>query len=94
MTTLCDTRRCRVSQVAFHLPQGNDVRTAETPTTVERVAADIDEIVHLAFFPGRQDTLAGEREIKKALRKLLFKSTLHEDEKLFEKAYRYIRQYY
>ena len=55
---------------------------------------DIDEIVRLVRFPGWQDTLAGEREIKKALRKALFKYKLHADEELFEKAYNYIRQYY
>lgn len=72
----------------------NEVKTAETPIMVERVVADIDEIVRLVRFPGWQDTLAGEREIKKALRKALFKYKLHGDEELFEKAYSYIRQYY
>lgn len=72
----------------------NEVKTAETPIMVERVVADIDEIVRLVRFPGWQDTLAGEREIKKALRKSLFKYKLHADEELFEKAYSYIRQYY
>jgi len=72
----------------------NEVKTAETPIMVERVVADIDEIVRLVRFPGWQDTLAGEREIKKALRKALFKYKLHADEDLFEKAYSYIRQYY
>ena len=72
----------------------NEVKTAETPVIVERVVADIDEIVRLVRFPGWQDTLAGEREIKKALRKALFKYKLHADEELFDKAYRYIRQYY
>ena len=72
----------------------NEVKTAETPIMVERVVADIDEIVRLVRFPGWQDTLAGEREIKKALRKSLFKYKLHADEDLFEKAYSYIRQYY
>ena len=56
--------------------------------------ADIDEIVRLVRFPGWQSTLAGEREVKKALRKALFKYKLHADEELFEKAYSYIRQYY
>ena len=56
--------------------------------------AGIDEIVRLVRFPGWQDTLAGEREIKKALRKALFKYKLHADVELFEKAYSYIRQYY
>lgn len=72
----------------------NEVKTAETPIMVERVVTDIDEIVRLVRFPGWQDTLAGEREIKKALRKSLFKYKLHDDEDLFEKAYSYIRQYY
>ncbi len=72
----------------------NEVKTAETPIMVERVVADIDEIVRLVRFPGWQETLAGEREIKKALRKSLFKYKLHADEELFEKSYSYIRQYY
>ena len=72
----------------------NEVKTAETPIIVERVVADIDEIVRLVRFPGWQNTLAGEREVKKALRKSLFKYKLHTDEELFEKAYSYIRQYY
>jgi type I restriction enzyme, R subunit len=55
---------------------------------------DIDEIVRLVRFPGWQGTQAGEREVKKALRKALFKYKLHADEELFEKAYTYIRQYY
>ncbi|WP_197488569.1 type I restriction endonuclease subunit R [Methylomonas koyamae] len=72
----------------------NEVKTADTPIIVERVVADIDEIVRLVRFPGWQNTLAGEREVKKALRKSLFKYKLHADEELFEKAYSYIRQYY
>jgi type I restriction enzyme R subunit len=72
----------------------NEVKTAETPIMVERVVADIDEIVRFVRFPGWQGTQAGEREVKKALRKALFKYKLHADEELFEKAYSYIRQYY
>ena len=72
----------------------NEVKTAETPILVERVVADIDEIVRLVRFPGWQSTQAGEREVKKALRKALFKYKLHADEDLFEKAYSYIKQYY
>jgi type I restriction enzyme R subunit len=66
----------------------NEVKTAETPIMVERVVADIDEIVRLVRFPGWQGTQAGEREVKKAL----FKYKLHADEELFEKAYSYIQQ--
>ncbi|MGU5617659.1 type I restriction endonuclease subunit R [Aeromonas caviae] len=72
----------------------NEIKTTDTPIIVERVVADIDEIVRLVRFPGWQSTLAGEREVKKALRKALFKYKLHADEELFEKAYSYIRQYY
>lgn len=72
----------------------NEVKTADTPILVERLVTDIDEIVRLVRFPGWQGTQAGEREIKKALRKALFKYKLHADEDLFEKSYGYIRQYY
>jgi len=72
----------------------NEVKTADTPIIVERVVVDIDEIVRLVRFPGWQGTQAGEREVKKALRKALFKYKLHADEELFENAYGYIRQYY
>ena len=72
----------------------NEIKTEETPIIVERVVTDIDEIVRLVRFPGWQNTLAGEREVKKALRKALFKYRLHADEDLFDKAYSYIRQYY
>lgn len=60
---------------------------------VERVVADIDEIAS-SRFPGWQGTQAGEREVKKALRKALFKYKLHADEELFEKAFGYVREYY
>ena len=52
---------------------------------------DIDEIVR---FDGWQSTHAGEREVKLALRKTLFKYRLHQDQELFERAYGYIREYY
>ncbi len=71
-----------------------EVKSESTPIIVERIVADIDEIVRLVRFPGWQHTMAGEREVKKALRKSLFKYRLHQDEELFEKAYEYIRQYY
>ncbi len=72
----------------------NEVKTAETPIMVERVVADIDEIVRQVRFDGWQATSAGERLVKQALRKTLFRYRLHAEEELFEKAYNYIRQYY
>ena len=71
-----------------------DVKNSETPIMVERVVADIDEIVRVVRFDGWQDTHAGEREIRKALRKTLFKYKLHQDTELFDRAYGYIRTYY
>jgi type I site-specific restriction-modification system R (restriction) subunit len=70
------------------------VKSEKTPVVVERVVADIDEIVRLVRFPGWQQTAAGEREVKKALRKTLLKYQLHQDVDLFERAYSYVRQYY
>jgi len=61
---------------------------------VERVVKDIDEIVRYVRFEGWQTTSAGAREVRKALRKTLFKFKLHQDSELFEKAYGYIKQYY
>ncbi len=69
-------------------------RNPDTPVVVERIVADIDEIVRHVRFPDWQNTTAGEREVKKALRKTLFKYKLHQDTELFEKAYGYIKQYY
>lgn len=69
-------------------------KSSETPIIVEKVVEDIDEIVRVVRFPGWQKTSAGEREVKKALRKVLFKYKLHSDAELFDKAYDYIKQYY
>lgn len=71
-----------------------EVRTGDTPVIVERVVADIDEIVRQVRFPGWQQTEAGEREVKKALRRSLLKYKLHTDQDLFDRAYAYIVQYY
>ncbi len=70
------------------------VRNPETPIIVERLVGEIDSIVRMVRFAGWQNTTAGEREVKKALRKTLFNYKLHQDTELFEKAYGYIRQYY
>ena len=71
-----------------------EARNERTPILVERVVADVDEIVRHVRFEGWQKTHAGEREVKQALRKTLFKYKLHRDGELFERAYGYVRQYY
>lgn len=69
-------------------------KNGDTPIMVKRVVDDIDEIVRAVRFDGWQNTHAGEREVKMALRKTLFKYKLHQDADLFERAYGYIREYY
>ncbi len=65
-----------------------------TPIIVERVVADIDDIVEKVRFPEWQHTDEGERTVKQALRRALLKYKLHRDQELFEKAYGYIKEYY
>ena len=71
-----------------------EVRNDDTPIIVERIVDDIDEIVRLVRFDGWQTTHAGEREVKNALRKTLFRYKLHQEQDLFDRAYGYIKQYY
>jgi type I restriction enzyme R subunit len=71
-----------------------EAKNDDTPIMVERVVSDVDEIVRMVRFDGWQETHAGEREVKKALRKTLFKYKLHQDLELFDRAYQYIREYY
>jgi type I restriction enzyme R subunit len=72
----------------------SEVRNVSTPVVVERVVNDIDEIVRLVRFPGWQTTKSGEREIQKALRKVIYVKYQVKDQDLFDKAFVYIRQYY
>ncbi len=69
----------------------NEVRNNNTSVMVERIVNDIDQIVR---FPGWQQTIAGDREVKQALRKTLLKYKLHQEQDLFDRAYEYIKQYY
>jgi type I restriction enzyme R subunit len=71
-----------------------EVRNQHTPVVVERIVADVDDIVRTVRFPGWQQTIAGEREVKQALRKTLFKYKLHQQQDIFDRAYAYIEQYY
>ena len=71
-----------------------EAKNEKTPIMVERVVNDIDEIVRVVRFDGWQNTHAGERQVKLALRKTLFKYKLHQDQELFNRAYGYVTQYY
>ncbi|MDQ7835589.1 MAG: HsdR family type I site-specific deoxyribonuclease [Humidesulfovibrio sp.] len=71
-----------------------EVKNGKTPMMIERIVTDIDEIVRLVRFPGWQNTKAGEREVQKALRKVIYVKYQVKDQDLFDKAFGYIRQYY
>ncbi len=71
-----------------------ELKTDQTPAIVERIVNDIDEIVRVVRFDGWQNTIPGERDVQKSLRKTLLKYQLHKDEELFHKTYAYIKAYY
>ncbi|MEH6472224.1 MAG: HsdR family type I site-specific deoxyribonuclease [Halopseudomonas sp.] len=71
-----------------------ELKNEETPAVVERIVTDIDAIVRIVRFPGWQNTVGGEREVQKSLRKALLKYKLHKDQALFDRAYAYIKAYY
>ncbi len=71
-----------------------EVKNGKTPIVIERIVTDIDEIVRMVRFPGWQNTKAGEREVQKALRKVIYIKYQVKDQDLFDKAFWYVRQYY
>jgi len=71
-----------------------EAKNSNTHIIVERIVADIDEIVKTVRFPDWQHTTLGERLVQKELRRTLLKYKLYTDQDLFDKAYGYIRQYY
>ncbi len=71
-----------------------EAKSKNTHIIVERIVADIDEIVKNVRFPDWQHIPQGERLVQKELRKTLLKYKLHTDQELFEHAYEYVKQYY
>ena len=71
-----------------------EAKVEKTPVIIKQIVEDIDDVVKVTRFEGWQWTIAGEREIRKALRKTLLKYQLHKEEELFDKAYNYIREHY
>lgn len=72
----------------------NGVKNSNTPVIVERIVKDIDDIVHIVRFDGWQDTVAGRKEVKKALRSVISVKYKIKDREVFDKAYGYVEQYY
>jgi len=72
----------------------NNVKNRATPIIVERIVKDIDDIVRIVRFDGWQNTTAGKQEVKKALRSVVWIKYKIKDVDVFDKAYKYIEQYY
>jgi len=56
-----------------------ELKADQTPAVVECIVVDIDAIVRVVRFPCWQDTIGGEREVQKSLRKASLKYKLHTD---------------
>lgn len=72
----------------------NSIKNKATPIIVERIVKDIDDIVKIVRFDGWQNTTAGKQEVKKALRSVVWIKYKIKDVDVFDKAYKYIEQYY
>ncbi len=72
----------------------NGVRNDKTPIIVERVVNDIDGIVKIVRFDGWQNTTEGQKEVKKALRSIIWIKYKLKNQEVFDRAYSYIEQYY
>lgn len=72
----------------------NSVRNDKTPIIVERVVNDIDGIVKIVRFAGWQSTTEGKKEVKNALRSIIWIKYIIKDQDVFDRAYDYIEQYY
>lgn len=70
------------------------IKDSETPIMVERLVNEIDSVVRAIRFSGWQDTREGDREVRQALRKILYVKFQIRDEDIYSKAYAYIREYY
>ncbi len=69
-------------------------KISQTPDMIKKIVHEIDEIVKSVRFDGWQYTIAGERQIKQEITRILLRYKLHKDKELFEKAYNYIKQHY
>jgi type I restriction enzyme R subunit len=72
----------------------DSIKTEVTPVMVERIVADIDDVVRAVRFDGWQNTAQGDREVKQALRQTLYVKYKLRDSDLFDRAHEYIREYY
>ncbi|WP_416900737.1 type I restriction endonuclease subunit R [Micromonospora echinospora] len=66
----------------------------ETPIIVENVVTEVDEVVRAVRFTGWQDTRDGDRLVQRSLRRTLYIKFKIRDSDVFDRALRYIREYY
>ncbi len=71
----------------------NEYAPATTPAIIERLVLDIDRIVREVRFLGWQESVKGDRDIRRELRKTLHKQGLTDDA-VYDRAYAYIREHY
>lgn len=71
-------------------------RSKDTPIAVETVVNDIDTqvVAIVRKFTDTFATLAGQNEVKRQLRSILWIKYKIKDNEVFEKAYKYIEMYY
>ncbi len=72
------------------------IRSKDTPIAVEAVVNDIDTqvVAIVRKFNDTFSTLAGQNEVKRHLRSILWIKYKIKDNEVFEKAYKYIEMYY
>lgn len=66
----------------------------DTAIIVSNVVDRIDEVVRGVRFDGWQSTIAGDQEVRKALRQTLYVQFKIRDNDVYEKALGYVREYY
>lgn len=64
------------------------------PEMIKKIVHQIDEIVKKVRFEGWQHTIAGDRQIKREVTRILLQYKLHKDAELLSKIYGYIREHY
>lgn len=69
-----------------------DDRNDATPKNLKQVVTYIYNLVRIVRFPGWKQTHAGEREVKKALRRTWLKYQLHKDQEFINETYGYYQR--
>ena len=68
-------------------------KNSVTPVIVERIVADIENIVRINASADLQTTKKSERIVRTALRRCLINYKLNTDKDLMERAYKHVKEY-